>query len=40
MIKRKEALEALGFNVLVVWQSDDLAGKKKELYQLLGIDTR
>lgn len=35
--KRKEALEALGFKVFVVWQSDDLNEKKKELYQLLGI---
>lgn len=35
--KRKEALEALGFIVFVVWQSDDLDKKKLELYQLLGI---
>lgn len=35
--KRREALEALGFRVFVVWQSDDLDKKKSELYQLLGI---
>lgn len=35
--KRKEALEALGFKVFVIWQSDDLDKKKLELYQLLGI---
>lgn len=36
-LKRKEALEALGFKVLVLWQSDDLDEKKLELYQLLSI---
>jgi len=36
--KRREALEALGFKMFVVWQSDDLDKKKIELYQLLGID--
>ena len=38
--KRKESLEALVFKLFVVWQSDDLEGKKKELYQLLGIEER
>lgn len=38
--KRKEALEALGFTVFVIWQSDDLDKKKFELYQLLGIQSR
>ena len=35
--KEKEALEALGFRVFIVWQSDDLETKKLELYQLLDI---
>lgn len=35
--KRKESLEALGFKIFVIWQSDNLEQKKKELYQFLGI---
>jgi very-short-patch-repair endonuclease len=35
--KRKESLEKLGYKVLVIWESDNLDDKKKELYQLLGM---
>lgn len=33
-LKRKEALEALGFKVFVVWQSDNLDDKKKEFIKI------
>ena len=33
--KRAEALEALGFTVFVIWESDDIEEKKRELFKLL-----
>lgn len=35
--KRKEALEALGFRVFIVWQSDNLEEKKRELIDIMSV---